>query len=508
MNKKIILVWLFSSLLLTSCWTAKLWTFDEELKAEQARYVDAINTSFAMYEEASFWKFSTDWKISLWLDVPKVLKSSYWFDYKWDIISIDDWVSFNWEVWLNVNWWIDEKTENKNFKELSWVWIDFSSRAKIALDWTKFYWNLDELKFNLKNPNNNPQVSQAEMLNFDKIFEKIWKKWVFVDLSKYDTTWELKKAMSSQMESKIFMKELKDSLVKFVSWDVLIAWEKTTLNKKEAYKFTVDEAKLKSHLKNFAKDVLTSSAKISKISDEELKSTLEDANESIDKIKVLESEGYLVRAEWKDVDIIIKKLVLWLDGEDDKVESSVALLSDSVNFSMKPIWENFKDGENEFIMNIWQKEWKISLKDSWKQTFSMDYKDWKANFTVLNYSKVLWNFDYGNDKFSWNIKYFETPDSEKENVSIDLKWDYSYKYDKWNLNSKYNLSWDIFAEEFKSEWFEKINFNLWMEANQKKDEKIVIDEKTILWTEKALTSEEFSKLLQDAFPVFNWNIPE
>lgn len=497
MTKKIILsLFLSSTLLLTSCGTKPLGTFEEEIKAEQQRYVENINKSFEFYEESNFWKFSSEWKVSLALDAVGLWKLKYAFDIKWDSISEDE-VAFNWSLGLDILSEFDKEPKNEMLKEMAWTWVNLSLKWKLALLWKNIYANLEDLKLDIKNPNNIPQLSVTEMFNVSKIVEKVWKKWLKYDLS---SLWdvELEKAFNNQKEVKQYMVELKNSFVKLASSDILTAWEKTTYEKKEAYKFTVDEVKFKTSLKEFFKNFLTATSKISASSEEELKEVLANVDKEIDSIKISESEGYLVRASGNDVDVIFKKIVLEKAGEENKLEVSLALLSDWVKFLAAE-----QNTKNELVFNVGKKESQISFKLADEQIFALDYKNGKWKFEMNESLKIVSNFSLKGKNISWDLKVFESKESEKELFTVNYKVSSDMKYSKWNGKFLFDLSWDFISEDIVKQWIEKVKFDLKIDSKQTKNDKITIDEKSILWEEKSLTLEEYMKNISEIF----WAVP-
>ena len=152
MNKKIIISsFLGASLLLTSCGTKQLWTFAEELKAEQDSYVKNVEKYFSWFDWFSSWKFDTDWKVKISWETRDFWNWSLSYDFKGKVISEKDKKAFDLDIWLDLK------------AQLAWNYLilpeeldksEVSAQRKSLTCWKKFLFQLKRFviwyKINLK----------------------------------------------------------------------------------------------------------------------------------------------------------------------------------------------------------------------------------------------------------------------------------------------------------------------------------------------------------------------
>lgn len=495
MNKKIIwtslLVW---TLLLTSCGTKPLGTFDEEMNRKQERLVSYIEQSFKDYEEMSFGKFTQDAKFSVEADFQNDMKLKYAFGMAADSIS-DDKNAFKWNVDLEFSWEVSKNPKNEEMKKVAWNSILAKWKLNIWLLENNLYLGLDSADFKVKNETKEPSWASFEAFDIKPFADQLAKKWVKIELNKFFPK-EAIDALNSNVETRKQMLEFKNTLVSSIK-DVKIftPWGKTTVDGKEAYKITVDEAKFKESMKKFAVNFIKKSKELSpefaSLDDSMVESQIDEVFKDF---KIFEQDAYIVRSGKDDIDIVFKKIVY--GNEFSKVESSFALLSDGIKFSVKPLWEQYKEGENLLVFNLTKKEWEISFKDAWFEPFKITYKNGKWEFVFVdNYSdnKVTWNFSLSGKWVEWKFKVIE---NEKEIGDVDFKLWFKFSKTKANLT----LDFKVTGERFKKEKLDYINLKFVFDSNIKKNPNLVIDEKYIIWNEKTLTPEEFWAKITELFP--------
>lgn len=490
MNKKIIwtslLVW---TLLLTSCGTKPLGTFDEEMNRKQERLVSYIEQSFKDYEEMSFGKISSDLNAGFEFIIPNQFNVKYEASVKDDSIN-EEKLSSKWEFSLKVSGAVDEKATLEWISEGAWVSAAAEAKVKYGLVNENLYLNLDSVDLKIENKTKKPELAAVEAFDIKPFVEQLVKKWVKIEGQALGE--EFLKAINSNTETRKQIAEFKNTLIAEIKNNQpFVAWEKTKFENKDAYKITLDEAKFKEYLKK----LLTSSFELAKKSnpylDEEIQKSMIS---SIDSLKIKEQEGYLVRTGKDDIDIIFTKLVFGNETENF-FKSSFGLLSNGVKFTLEPLGEQYKEGENVFVFNITTKEGEISFKDKWTETFNLTYKDGKAE---IKSEELAWNMNFTKSSFSGEFKL-----PKKEENSIKVKWDFKISKNEFKISAEA----DIVAKELKDKKIDSAKVKVNISSKATKNDKIVIDEKAIIGEEKTISLQEMGKTLSEMFPAL-WGMTQ
>ena len=185
MNKKIIISsFLGAILLLTSCGTKQLWTFAEELKAEQDSYVKNVEKYFSWFDWFSSWKFDTDWKVKISWETRDFWNWSLSYDFKGKVISEKDKKAFDLDIWLDLKaqlaWNYLILPEELDKSEVS-----AKIKGKVWLVEKNFYFNLKDLWFDTKLTWKHEQVERT-IDEFKKLIEKVkpdlLNKWATIEM--------------------------------------------------------------------------------------------------------------------------------------------------------------------------------------------------------------------------------------------------------------------------------------------------------------------------------------
>lgn len=449
MNKKIILaIAILSTTFLASCGTAKLWTFEEELKAEQQRYVANVDKMFANSEEFTEGKISSNVKGWLELSSNEAGKLEYTVtaDAKQD--TLDSKINFLWNMTLNLGAEIFKDTKIKELVELAWAKVNWTLGIRWWVVWEKAYFSVDDLALKVENPKKTPALAFLEMLNFDSIEKHIENKWLSIDFS--EVAKEYKVALT---QNKQVIANYKEFLKEALTWDVYSNIEKTTYEGKEAYKFQIDDAKFKKYLatliKNFLeknKDFIESTEGVDVT--EGLANIEKELNENI---SVKSSEGYLVRTTGNDVALIVKDLTLTSKEKEGDLKISYEILDNGIKFSVTSVEE--------------------------KVTFSFDIK---AGMSGFDYT---WAVEANGKKFDFNGKVSEA----KTGSTLATHFDFNLNLTKEQI------------EEFVRLGLESVKTKIYFDTKYVKDDSITVDEKAIIGDNKTMSLEEFMKEISSAF---------
>lgn len=453
MNKKIILTTaILSTTFLASCGTAKLWTFEEELKAEQQRYVANVDKMFANSEEFTEGKISSSAKGWLELSSNEAGKLEYTVtaDAKQD--TSDSKMNFLWNMTLNLAAEIFKDTKIKELAELAWAKIAWTLGIRWGVVWEKAYFSVDDLALKVENPTKNPSLWFLELINFDTVKKQISNKWLSVDFSEVAKEFakEYKVALT---QNKQVIANYKEFLKEALTWDVYSNIEKTTYEGKEAYKFQIDDAKFKKYLatliKNFLeknKDLINSTEKTDLT--EYLANIEKELNENI---SVKSSEGYLVRTTGNDVALIVKDLTLTSKEKEGDLKISYEILDNGIKFSVLLVEE--------------------------KVTFSFDIKTGMSGFDYT------WVVEADGKKFDFNGKVSEA----KTGSTLATHFDFNLNLTKEQI------------EEFVRLGLESVKTKIYFDTKYVKDDSITVDEKAIIGDNKPMNLEKFMKEISSAF---------
>lgn len=449
MNKKIILATvILSTTFLASCGTAKLGTFEEELKAEQQRYIANIDKMFANSEEFTEGKISSNVKGWLELSSNEAGKLEYTVtaDAKQD--TLDSKINFLWNMTLNLGAEIFKDTKIKELAELAWAKVAWTLGIRWGVVWEKAYFSVDDLALKVENPTKNPSLWFLELINFDTVKKQISNKWLSVDFS--EVAKEYKVALT---QNKQVIASYKEFLKEALTWDVYSNIEKTTYEWKEAYKFQIDDAKFKKYLatliKNFLeknKDFIESTEGVDVT--ESLANIEKELNENI---SVKSSEGYLVRTTGNDVALIVKDLTLTSKEKEGDLKISYEILDNGIKFSVTSVEE--------------------------KVTFSFDIK---AGMSGFDYT---WAVEADGKKFDFNGKVSEA----KTGSTLATHFDFNLNLTKEQI------------EEFVRLGLESVKTKIYFDTKYVKDDSITVDEKAIIGDNKPMSLEEFMKEISSAF---------
>ena len=450
MNKKIIISsFLGAILLLTSCGTKQLWTFAEELKAEQDSYVKNVEKYFSWFDWFSSWKFDTDWKVKISWETRDFWNWSLSYDFKGKVISEKDKKAFDLDIWLDLKaqlaWNYLILPEELDKSEVS-----AKIKGKVWLVEKNFYFNLKDLWFDTKLTWKHEQVERT-IDEFKKLIEKVkpdlLNKWATIEMpeSFYKEFLEL---WSKNIDA---ADKFKPILKMAVTWDYFVWGEKTTYAWAEAYKFSIDETKFKTNLKNIFKSTAKA---VTWMDDKALEDDYAEIDKDIDKLKLWEVVWYLTRGKDNWANLIIEKLEI-ISKEEWKLTVSVSILEDEIKIQAI-------DERNSWI--------KISFKaaSGWKISYSWAYLE--NNLEIVN--------------ISWNYK------NNKSSTVLNTSFDLEAKLLKANV-------WA--GEQAKTATEEWWKVKLELETNVKKNDSIAITKDSIVWKDKVLTQSEFEAILEKYF---------
>lgn len=472
MNKKIILSAIISSvLLLTSCGTKPLWTFEEEMKAEQTRYSENVGKYFSGINNFSEWKFKWNWQVSIWF-----ASEDYW-KIKFDLNHNSKWILEWWDMalamdfWLNVNWDFSEKLALPWSQEIAWAKINAELLAKLGILDKKVYFSFDKLGLDFKPLKETPMIKASlEMLKsyINSINEKLTKKWLKIDLAKVlpeEVFAEFSKNLNWNQE---VLKWVQNILIFALIQDIFkVEWEKTTYEWKQAYKFSIDEEKFQNYILSLATKFFEENKEILKwsdLSEWQISEALTAIKENKSKIKIKNSEWYLVRTSGNDVNFILKNLEF--GEEENYLKISLEILDRELKVSFAPVVEN-------------KEVWKLALNFVANSASEFNYS-WEVSFLEPKYNFETEKLDYSTKsvKFYWVLK-------------NSINWN--------NLDELYTFNTKVpFALPFQEEKEAEVSISI--KQNSTKDNNLVINEETILGKEKAMDLKEFLELLKNAFP--------
>ncbi|RKW20975.1 hypothetical protein D8B46_08435 [Candidatus Gracilibacteria bacterium] len=450
MNKKIIISsFLGASLLLTSCGTKQLGTFAEELKAEQDSYVKNVEKYFSGFEGFSSGKFDTDGKVKISGETRDFGNGSLSYDFKGKVISEKDKKAFDLDIGLDLK----AQLAGNYFilpEELDKSEVSAKIKGKVGLVEKNFYFNLKDLGLDTKLTGKHEQVEKT-IDEFKKLIEKVkpdlLNKWATIEMpeSFYKEFLELGSKNIDAAD------KFKPILKMAVTGDYFVGGEKTTYAGVEAYKFSIDETKFKTNLKNIFKSTAKA---VTGMDDKALEDDYAEIDKDIDKLKLGEVVGYLTRGKDNGANLIIEKLEI-ISKEEGKLTVSVSILEDEIKIQAI-------DERNSGI--------KISFKAASGGKISYSGAYLENNLEIVNISG-----NYKNNKSSTVL-----------NTSFDLE----AKLLKANVGS---------GEQAKTATEEGGKVKLELETNVKKNDSIAITKDSIVGKDKVLTQSEFEAILEKYF---------
>lgn len=451
MNKKIIisslLVW---TLALTSCGTKKLGTFEEEIKAEQNSYVANINKFFANTEEFMEGKFTSKMETKASVDVPNELNA--WLDLsvsgKTALEKTQAMVDYS--LGLGVNYKINEKATAPELARFAGTDANAKADLKLGFDGSSLYLNLKSLDFDAKWTEQIAAQVKNLKTQYDALVKPYTNKWYFFDFSTLPEFENVKKEMERSLTwNKQAIAMIKEGLTTLVSGDIFTKAEKTTFEGKEAYKFAIDEEKLKAHListsKNLSekyKDFFESQGLTQSFIAENIKDMETDLK---DKKFIKSSELYLTKSSDGTANIFVKNLEIYENDTDvTKVE-----------------------------LSILEKNIKAIFTDSEKQEIKLDLAAEKGG--KINYDIVL----------------------NTEKVAEFAKINWFYKLSKsgktMNTEADFNVNFKDVKKVDATAPFDIMTLKANIKSTDTKDDSIVINKETI--TEKSTEVVSITELL-------------
>lgn len=461
MNKKIILSVLGVSLLLTSCGTKPLGTYQEELKAQQAIYVKNIDNYFSVYSKFSEWKFSDKWDFTLDVKVPTVWEAVLKYAYDYDLISENKKFSFQGDNDINLS---VKTKENSDIWEASNVKANWNLKFRTGFEWTTAYAVIKNFDFNVESANQNVTTQVEEAKKQYELFVKPYlARWYSVDFSKLAGFETFMEEFSKQMENSLTNSEaiefLKEISTTFLAGDIFTdEAEKTTYNWVEAYKFSIDKVKMIKHFSTSMKGLITKYPQVFGELSTYVSQLDETANnaEEIAKNMTITSEIYLTRAKDGSANLIIEKFSV-----DDKTNISLKIIDNTVTF-------NVIDSYND--LNIVFKSGKSG----------------NITFTgKLSENSYEWNF--------WSWSWAELTKSLKE--VFNFSWDITSKVSDTTANTKLNIDLNVpwVADAFDFIMKNGLTLKISLQDEMKKDDSIVISKETI--TEKATEVQQLDEFI-------------
>lgn len=425
MNKKIFLSWiLWATLLLSSCSSKPLWTFEEEIKAEQASYVANIDKSLSITENFLEWKFESKNNFDLGISAKDTLDIKLKWKIDWKSIVEKDNIASEFDLDMNLNSdfknskFFDGKPE---LNTLKWANLSWNLKFRWWYDKENVYFNLKEFNFDWKWTEDFSKALEALKAQYNAVVKPYTGRWYFVDLAKtlsaasgIDFSAEFQKWFT---QNKRFLALIWDSLKQIVSWDIFSKAEKTTFEGKEAYKFSIDDEKLKKHLLASYKTI---SEKYSDLlfwewfSKEEFEQAYKNLEEGLKNEKIVESsELYLYRWSDNTANIVAKSIKFsWSDAILSfsilEKELKLNILSKEVNFESK--FEADKSGKISFsgnLKNVSNQKNILNFSGHSLDKISSDKNKVDSDFNIL--------FDFYIDKTEVNA-----PESAPENIKVNL----------------------------------------------------------------------------------------
>lgn len=469
MNKKIILSSVLgASLLLASCGEKQLWTFEEELKAEQKSYEANINKFIADNKEFSEWKIKQNSDIIFSASNDKNFNSNVKMNLKADAViekeNILADLDFKADLALNV----DKDSNQRELQPLKWWDISWKINLKSGFDGKNLYINLKDIDFSGKWTPDIENQFKSFKTQFDILLKPYAGRWYFYDLSTLPDfkNWmaELKKVVS--MNQKVH-EMYKDLLTSIVTADIYTKGEKTTFEWKEAYKFAIDEAKLKTSIVSISKKITEKyedALVLNWLKKEEIKSFSESIEKDLANKKLLKSsELYLTRSSDGGANIIIKNIETYLDDND------------TLNISWK----------------ILEKNLKLSFDIAKKALLDLNFS-WAKNGFI----------------FDWNIKTIESENELSGTGKVEPKMAELLKF-TWKLDSSkswktllqnYTFNASFAKKENNEEIVNWLNFSFDAKSKIEKDDSLKITKESI--TENAKEVFSINDLLKTLpFPI-------
>lgn len=474
MNKKLVLSCiLWVSLLITSCSTKKLWTFEEEIKAEQNSYAENINSVFSSMDWYYEWKFSQTWDLNLDLKLNNVWDLNVKSDFTTKTISLNDEFSFDSDLKITASWSISENVSDPEFKDFASSKLKASSEIKLWLVNWVLYGNIKDANFDLdwKGDLKNSFSETKKQFDFSKSL--FIKKWYSFELPE-EILNELKKSVWLNKKSFDMFREF---LTQFIKWDIFTKAELTQYEWKEAYKFSIDEKKALNHFYIVAKnisekygDVLLSYWLTKEDIENKLKEIEKMSNEyDASKDKRFITELYLTRSTDWWANIILTKFRPI--GESEENNLFISILEDSLNISIsKP-------------------ESKLDISFKWD----------KSGKVIFNWNfKILSNVEKTTS--TWTVNELELSDISK------FSWEF-FMSSKSLLKSWFKLDLDVLKQK---NWFDVatrnwMNLKLDLKSETKKDNSLLITKESV--TEKSTEIFSLSDLMNGFLNSINaWNM--
>lgn len=477
MNKKIVLSALVSSvLLLASCGTKPLWTFEEEIKAEQLSYSKNVEKFFENIDWFYEWKFVSKGELKIDLDSPTYWKANILLPFSSKSISEKEKVAL--DLGLDASLKIKTLDESKiaeSLKNEANLDAKYDFKAKIWFVDGILYSNLKNLSLEAKYKDEakNKEFEEWKKLIQENIKNYIWKFYSF-DFTKLE--WidslidEFKKSYALQWKT---IEMYKEWAKLYLAWDIFSKAEKTTYEWKEAYKFSIDQQKLEKHnsvvLKTlFEKypDVMVSIGMTKEAVDSIIKNYEEKAKDpkNFEEANKDAPEMYLTRAKDGWANIFIKKVTKFENSIDKKVsvdEGLIEILESEIKLTTKPSeWDNLflslkanSSGKISYEVNFEDKDKKSKSKLNWEFGLVKKWESLEQLFTL----KI--DFPKNSDLYKYNFMF---KDWWKVDISLNTTTtkDDSIKITKESIteNSKEIISLnDMFGEQ--------IDMFLWIYGN-------------------------------------------
>lgn len=474
MNKKIFFsIFILSSLLLSSCWVKTLWTFNDELKAEQVRYTQNISKYFDDLKDFEEWKFISDWKINLAASVKDIWDVNFDIDYnsktileKWSFAFLADFL-FNlyWKTEKNLN----DFVENQNL----WLeWLDWKITfwSKYAVLDKKVYLSVDNFNIDSKTieESSNTGIWISAIKSYlpivkpyiDSFNKNLSKKWLSINLDSFNKKFfeEYSKSLARNKET---ISLIKENIIFFLTQDIFKPEDsKIKYEGKDAYKFTIDDVKFKTSFIKFFSKIVENGENFN-ISEDEKDIILKDIEKNIsENLYIKDSEWYLVRSSWDDVNLIIKNITFASKNSEESIKMSLEILDRDLKISIY----NIVDWNQKLILSL--------------------------NFKA----KGKWFIEY-----LWELN-IEEIQNNLNNNSLKFNWFSQYTRNGNELSSKFSLNLEPFLKIQTKQWEKDLSYKILINNVTKKDNKLVIDEKAILWDNKAMNLEEYNKVILETFP--------
>lgn len=436
MNKKIVLSVLLSSVLLLASCGKPLWTFEDEIKAEQLSYSNNLDSFFKKTEDFYQWKFSTKWEVKL--DVSWEMgngdetKGSFKIPFSSKSILEKD--NFAFDTDLGLNLWIElKKWKDSNI----WEWeLKANLETKLALLDGVLYSSLKKISAepNFKGKNSEKYTEYLKEI-VKKSEEYLWKIYS-IDFNKIEGIDEIveeyKKSYKFQFQ---LMQMYREGLKSFLTWDVFSKAEKVTHNWKEAYKFTFDYKKLTSH------------------SVQVIKTLYEKYPEPMDFIFKSKEEFEIIVASMQE------------QSENEQL-AKIA----SENFPEMYLTRASDGGANLEIVSkdnflkieILESQLKITAIENQKEVF-------KIVFSASLSGKISFKIEEINSKLKLNWDFL-----------LNRKWD--------SLEQNFNL--ELWLKDEKNPLLKDFNFDLKLQSETKKDDSVTITKESIVEDKEVIVLSE------------------